>query len=415
MRIDNASNIYTASRCKSYLSVYRMSVTMSEPIDKDILQTALEHTLVRIPLFSYTVRNTLLGWKLQRMSQSPVVSPYDSMSRFDIESNGGFLFKISTKGRTMYMDIFHAIADGHGSQTFILTLAAEYLRLKYHTEIAYSDTILDPFDEPRPEELSDDFDLFKGKKGALERNDPAYHIAGTEDTPDHLNIVRLKVPIGQAHKVAQKYDCTITELLTACMVSAIQDIRHSDKDARKSTNIKVSIPVNLREMFGGQTLRNFSSYVNVGVDMCNGKVPFNNIVKGVKYQKRALLTRECVEKKVAVNVALESNKYLAAVPRGIKRLIIDAVNKRKGDRFNSQTLSNLGLVELPDGMAPYITELGFILGKRRGNAGATTCIGYNGHLYINCSRKIIEHEYEDGLCQTLRALGLRVETEYLDA
>ena len=37
MRIDNAANIYPASLSKHYASLYRMSVTLTEPVDTVVL------------------------------------------------------------------------------------------------------------------------------------------------------------------------------------------------------------------------------------------------------------------------------------------------------------------------------------------------------------------------------------------
>ena len=55
LRLDNASFIYPASQSKKYSSLYRMSVTLSEPVAVDVLQQALEATVSRIPTFHYTL------------------------------------------------------------------------------------------------------------------------------------------------------------------------------------------------------------------------------------------------------------------------------------------------------------------------------------------------------------------------
>ena len=51
MRIDNAANIYPASLSRHYASLYRMSVTLTEPVDPTVLQQALETVSERIPTF----------------------------------------------------------------------------------------------------------------------------------------------------------------------------------------------------------------------------------------------------------------------------------------------------------------------------------------------------------------------------
>ena len=48
MRLDNASNIYPAALTKRYASIFRMSVTLTETINLNILQQALDTTVKRI-------------------------------------------------------------------------------------------------------------------------------------------------------------------------------------------------------------------------------------------------------------------------------------------------------------------------------------------------------------------------------
>ena len=49
MRLDNAGLIFPASLRKTWSNAFRISVTMKDPIDPDILQTAVDHTAVRFP------------------------------------------------------------------------------------------------------------------------------------------------------------------------------------------------------------------------------------------------------------------------------------------------------------------------------------------------------------------------------
>ena len=76
MRLDNASNIYPAALTKRYASIFRMSVTLTETINLNILQQALDTTVKRIPLFSYTLKNGAFWWYLKKLDKSPYLSKY---------------------------------------------------------------------------------------------------------------------------------------------------------------------------------------------------------------------------------------------------------------------------------------------------------------------------------------------------
>ena len=410
LRLDNASFIYPASQSKKYSSLYRMSVTLSERVDTDILQQALEATVARIPTFGYTLTGGTFWWYLRCLDKKPAVQGAQHLHQFSIPGNGGFLFRVSADGCRIVQDIFHVLTDGNGGMTFLLTLTAEYLRLRYGIASAYGGRILDPTDAPRPSELADAFDDFSGKRGALEQNDPAYHIHGLPLGTRDLNNLRVRLPMAQVREVAARRGATVTELLAAAMVSALQDVRRRDPLRRRSV-LKVNVPVDLRRIFGGCTLRNFSSYVMLGVDVRNGEYDFEQILEVVKAQKRLYSMPSQLEPKVAKNVELEDNFAISCIPRVLKKPIIDIINKLKGDRYCSHTLSNLGRIDLPEAMRPYVRDVDFILGRQRGNSGASACVGYGDSLVLNMSRRIVERGFENAFLKKLEALGISVEQE----
>ena len=126
MRIDNAANIYPASLSRHYASLYRLSVTLTETVDPLVLQQALVTVSERIPTFRCGLRAGTFWWHLRRMDKDPEVAPAAPLSRFHFSDNGGFLYKVSAEGCRILLDVFHALADGTGSETFLLTLAGEY-------------------------------------------------------------------------------------------------------------------------------------------------------------------------------------------------------------------------------------------------------------------------------------------------
>ncbi len=117
--------------------------------------------------------------------------------------------------------------------------------------------------------------------------------------------------------------------------------------------------------------------------------------------------RSELEKKIAANVGLENNFAIAAIPLFIKHPVIDLICRIKGDRYCSQTLSNLGNVTLPDAIAPYITEMDFMLGRQRGTSGAAAAVGYNGRIFVNFTRNIAEKDFENYFYDSLRDLGVK--------
>ena len=407
MRIDNAANIYPASLSKHYASLYRMSVTLTEPVDLAVLRQALLTVSERIPTFRCELRAGAFWWHLRRMEKEPEVAPAAPLNRRHFSDNGGFLYKVSAEGSRIVLAVFHALADGTGAETFLLTLAGEYLHLKYGLSISYSGLVLNPSEEPDAGEFEDSFKtVFSGRKGALEKNVPAYHIKGQRLPGSGLRDIRVVMPMDKVKAVCRRMDCTVTDLLTGMMLDALQKLYRADGDEKKTGVLKVSVPVNLRPMYGSRTVRNFSSYVNLGMDVRSGYLQLEQLVRLVKMQKEAMLRPENLEPKIAANVELEANFAVRCLPLLVKKPIIDAVNKHHGDIYFSQTLSNLGQVRVPEEMRPYVTEFDFILGCQRGNSGAVSCTGYDGKLFLHLSRNIYGAEFEQFFLDRAQSLGL---------
>ena len=411
LRLDNAANIYPASLSKTYSSQYRMSVTLSESVDADCLQRALETVSERIPTFRCSLKRGAFWWYLRRQERLPHVLPLQDLRRFQFDRQGSFLYRVCVDRRRIVLDVFHALCDGTGAQVFLLTLTGEYLRLKYGISIDYKGKVLNPADTPVYAEVEDSFKTaFAGKTGELEQNDDAYHLKGRFLPREGLKDIRMVLPADVLHARCRKYGCTLTEFLTAAMLHALQEEHRSDPNPKKCPVLKVTVPVNLRPFYGSRTLRNFSSYVNLGVDVSDRYFSFRELAETVREQKQDALHWKNLEPKIAKNVQLEENLAVRCVPLFIKKPIIDLINRLHGDRFCTTTMSNMGKVDLPEQMQPYVEEVEFILGRQRGNSGAASCVGYNGKLFLHFTRHIASGSFEHRFLELLCGLGIPVET-----
>ena len=78
----------------------------------------------------------------------------------------------------------------------------------------------------------------------------------------------------------------------------------------------------------------------------------------------------------------------------IKKYILSAAELFMGDRYCTTTFSNIGQIDLPEEIEPYINDMGFIIGRSRNKPGSCSAISCKGKLYITCSRTIKESEFE---------------------
>ncbi len=410
LRLDNAANIYPASLSKRYSSLYRMSVTLDKPVDAAILQEALVTVSHRIPTFRCGLSSGTFWWYLAPLEKDPTLTPLAPLRTFRFEDYDGHLFRVSADGNRIVLDVFHALTDGNGGHVFLLTLAGEYLRLKEGISIAYNGKVLDPRDPSSASEMDDAFKtVFTGQKGSLEKNDKAYHITGKIFPDSGLKDLRVILPAEKINEISREKGVTVTEFLTAALLVALQDEYRTDFSKKKRSVLKVTVPVDLRPIYGAATLRNFSTYMNLGIDVAEGYKTFDELLDCVKKQKKEALKKEFLEPKIAANVKLEENFVVGCIPLKIKRIIIDFICRMHGDKFCSYTLSNLGRILLPASMRPFITDIDFVLGRQRGNSGAASCVTYGDKLYLHLSRKIYRDDFERYFIRTLSNLGLDLE------
>ena len=167
--------------------------------------------------------------------------------------------------------------------------------------------------------------------------------------------------------------------------------------------------MNLRPLFGSRTLRNFSSYVHLGIDVRNGDLPFRDILEEMRLQKRLYAHPHRLTTRVAANVALEDNIAIRAIPLFIKKPVINLINSLKGDNYCTQTFSNLGDITLPEPMQKHVRDLDFILGRPKKRAGSCACVSIGNNLNINFSRKIAEHGFEDTFVRIMEDMGIRAD------
>ena len=73
MRLDNAAKIFPAVRRRDWSNVFRLSATLTEPVDPQILQQAVEQAAPRFPSMLVGLHRGMFWYYLQRVSQPPQV------------------------------------------------------------------------------------------------------------------------------------------------------------------------------------------------------------------------------------------------------------------------------------------------------------------------------------------------------
>lgn len=266
-KLDNAGKLYPAIATSRWSSIFRVSAVLKEPVAPDALQSALDRVLPRFPSMAVCMRRGIFWYYLEANDRPLRVAPDTGHPclRFRWKENNGYLLRVLYYQRRISVEFFHSLTDGSGGFVFLKTLTAEYLRLK-GARILPGEGVLDVKRKPSPGEIEDAFQRVPLPKVKLSRRDsPAYRLPGELEPPHTLHVIAALMPFDKVNEQCKRLGATVTEYLAAAILfSAYQIQRREGK--RKIRPIRVSVPINLRNLFQTETLRNFSSFVNVEID-----------------------------------------------------------------------------------------------------------------------------------------------------
>ncbi len=414
MKLDNSAKIFPASRSRNWTNVFRLSATLKEPVDCSILQSALDVTIRRFPSIAVRIRCGLFWYYLEEIPKAPEIQDEKSypLVRMPFDDIRKCAFRVVSYRNRIAIEVFHALTDGNGGLVFLKTLVAEYLSQKYGITIPSTDGVLNRLEEPDKAELEDSFLRNCGKVSAGRREANSYKLYGTREADGYLTDTTFMMSAATIHRTAKAYGVTVTAFLASVMLCALAKIQAKEiADVKKRKMIRVLIPVNLRPLFGSRTLRNFVLYTSPGIDPKLGEYQFDEVCKLVQHYMGLEITSKQMSTKITTNVNSEKSLIVKIMPLFIKNLVLKAFFNAVGERKSCFSLSNLGVVRLPEVMKEYIERMDFVLGVQSKSPYNCGVITYGDTLYFNIISNIKEPILEYPFYEELRGLGIHVKVE----
>lgn len=414
LRLDNAAKIYPAARRKNWSNVFRMSATLIEPVDVVVLQSALDTTVVRFPSIAARLRRGVFWYYLQQLDHAPDVRqensyPLTRMSRDEIRQCA---FRVIVYERRIAVELFHALTDGTGALIFLKSLVAEYLQQRYGIRIPAQHGVLDRREAPCLAELEDSFQKYGGAIQASRKSNDAWRIQGTPEVNGFLHLTCFQLPVDQALSKAHEYGISLTAFLCAAMMMALQQLQLTQEPRSKHRkSIKVLIPVNLRRLFPSETLRNFAMYTIPEIQPRLGQYSFREICQIVHHRMGLEVTPKFMSTMIATNVGSERLLAVRLIPLFLKNIVMKAIFDSVGERKSCLSMSNLGSIQIPEEMMPYVERFDFVLGVQASAPYNCGIVSYKNTLYINFIRNIQEPLLEAHFHKVLQELGLPVYVE----
>ncbi len=262
--------------------------------------------------------------------------------------------------------------------------------------------------------LEDSFPRYAAQAAAGRGEAASYRLHGTKEPDGFRHLITGTVPTGKLLAAARERHVSVTVLLAAVLARSVMDMQDMERARRRQKPVKITIPVDMRRIFGSRTVRNFSLVLNLGADPRFGDYSVDELCQLIHHQLRAGATRQNMAGMIAANVQPQQVTLLRLTPAVIKNLVMDLIYFTSGERSGSLNLSNLGQMQLPENMQPYVRRMEFIIGPQRSYPNNCSVISCGDLTTVNMIRNIRESELERRFFCRLVELGIPVDIESND-
>lgn len=410
-RLDNAAKIYPPTSNANHANVFRIAVRLKELVNPQLLQEALTVTLPRFPSFDVRMQKGLFWHYFEHNPGKAVVSQELApiCRPIVLEETNGYLFRLSYYETRISLEVFHAVADGTGAIAFLKSILYKYL-IHDGKNVIIDDGILSGKMSPAVTETEDSFQKHYDPKSSSSRAESkAYQISGTRLAPAAVRVTHGIIPISDYKQLAKKCGATVTEYTVALMIFAIYEKQLKGKGSKLP--VKVSVPVNLRSIFKSETLRNFSSYVNVGLKFSSEVYTFEDILSAVSSQIKKEVQKDKLIEKIGANVSAERSPFMRFTPLVLKSIALKTAFRLYGERLVTSTMSNMGIINLPPSMAEHVERFEFVLGAPVKNMLNCAICTFNSNLIMTFTRVMEETDIERFFFRYLSGQGIPVVIE----
>lgn len=339
-KLDNTANLFPVIANETMTNVYRIAVILSENIEPECLQEALEQVLPWFNTMNVRMRTGMFWYYFEtNVKGKPVVREEEDFPCRYIEQhrNKSYLFRVTYYKNRINLEVFHALADGMGAVNFLRELTYQYLRICYPQlsgemgDRLCDDTSLD----------TEDSYLKNYKKAGKKtyKSVPAVHMKGEHLVRGELGTIHGYMSVKQLKEKAKELGMSINEYLSGIFVYSIYKGYLHENTSKKP--IVLCVPVNLRPFFGSMTTRNFFAMASASFLPEKEKYERQEVMKLVQAELKRQITQENLEKMIAYNVSNQKNYALRVVPLFLKKPAIKFVYLMSA-KATTTTITNMG-------------------------------------------------------------------------
>ena len=402
-KLDNVAQVFLATVNKRDTRALRVSCTLKEKIDPELLQQAVLSAIQDRPQVQVRIRRGIFWHYLEDTDILPVVKEEQDRicPLLYVHAKAMLHYQVTYFGKRINLDIFHALCDGVGALDFLNIIVLDYLKLKYPGK--FSDFAI--HSGASAEDLSQDSyrQFFENMDLSLSGRQPkqvSYHPGGLKLLYNQLQFFEIHMPVDQILPRAKELSVSLTSYLGAAWMIAIHD---QIPPRKRKLPITISLPVNLRNYYPSHTARNFFNNVNVSHKF-DGDISIEDLAKEFDETFKSKLDPDSIRNQMDSFETMEFFAPVRAVPLFIKQPVVWFFS-RKSDRRATMVFSNLGKMSPPEEMGAEIENFS---GFCSSNKLFSTMFSYNGDLTLGVSSPYVNTGVIKNFVRALSGSGVDI-------
>lgn len=405
-KLDNAAKIFPSTSGKKDTKVFRFSCELLEPIEAPLLQKALEETMMQFPSFQCIMRRGLFWYYLEETDLTPVARQEykPPCSPLYHKNKKTLLFEVTYYRNRIHFEVYHSLTDGTGAMAFLRTLVYQYIVIRYSSDFK-NPVPFTEYDASISQKEDDSFQRYYTKEKYIpkkEKKVKGVRLRGLRHLENRIRVTEGVLPVKEVLKEAHAHNATLSIFITALFICAIG--KELSMLNRKKP-VVVAVPVNLRNYFPSESVRNFFSVFTVSYDFSKRDGSLEDIIEKVKEDFEIGLKEENLKVRLNKLASFEHNILARMIPLFLKDFVLKAANKLT-DSAITASVSNIGIVKMPKEIKAYIRLFSIFISTTK----VQICFcSYENNIVISFTSPFLNMEIQKNFFRLLSEKGISAE------
>ena len=403
--LDTIGHLYASTITERYNPIFRIQIDLTDVVDAVLLQQAVDDLRARYPYLYVGLKKGIFSSYLEENKEQLKVA-YEQTSPLQImslEEVGHFCMRILYGEKYIALEVVHVLTDGYGAKVYLTTLIQRYLELRHKGQGSPSYSSRKEYSE---EDTEDAYEKFATKTVKRPKQEMVFRQDGTPVPGSHKKMMVMAIPTEQILDKAHGYGVSVTTLLTTVLSDSLMRMQERKVAEGEKRRVAIGVAVDARKILASKTMRNFSVEIALGLVPELMHLSFDEKCQEIDRQLKERTKKEYLQNMVSEYVEGMRNPVVKCIPLIIKDRIIDHIYAKTSVERACTCLSNLGNVDLPDDVTPYVHNVYFAMGSERILPNNCCVVSYKGNTNICFTRTIEKSTLEDEFSNRLQEMGV---------